>query len=365
MALRRRHDSPVPDIGNGLFERIQQAVLRESGAAQSLWNGWIGYTDQPGLRGRADPAGRISFDQDSVIEPLQRMFATGGQGATVRDWIRFRNALKTVIHEYTHLLAPKGVKHRDRLEAMKVPESKAIEEGVTEAWSQAVVDRVARQVLPRALVEGVLAVQKQRGPHSYPAWEPAARAFADQVGIETGLDGDEVLRQMAGQQRDGKPWVAADLLFDASQLPNLVPVKEQEAIREELAGEIHHGFAGLMELKDNADPAVNRRSVSRQTGMELADFAMDIVRSAEAYYGSGPEQQQQQSRGRQEQRGHQQTGGWPDQDQEHDVNLRAAFGAQLPASEAVRVRQGEGGDGRSGGPNSGPATGRSTEPPAR
>ncbi|MDX2968867.1 hypothetical protein PWY87_13295 [Kribbella solani] len=369
MALRRRRDSPVPDIGNGLFERIQQAVLRESGADQSLWNGWIGHTDRPSLRGGADGVGRIKFNQDSVVAPLREMFATGGRGATLQDWVQFRNALKTVIHEYAHLTAPKGIKIRDRLKSMQLLEAKAIEEGFTEAWSQSVVDRIARQVLPPELAAGVIAVKDQRGPHSYPAWEPAARAFADQVGIETGIAGDEVLRQVVVQQRDGKSWAAADLMFDASELPNLVPVKEQEAIREELAGEIHHGFAGLMDLKDNQDPAVNRRSVSRQTGMELADFAMDIIRSAEAYYGSGPEQQQ--SRGQQEQReqrGHQQTGGWSDQDQQQDQDLKAvqaAFGAQLPASEAVRVRQGEGGDGRSGSTTSGPATGRSTEPPAR
>jgi len=145
----RTPDSEVPDVGNGLWERVQDAVAAESGADKSLWNGKINYTDpERRIRGSATAGGTLKLNQDVVVRPLQEMYATRGQPATEQQWIERRNALKTVGHEFTHLTAPEHHDHDDRLADMRQPEYKPIEEGITEAWSQAALDDLADRSLP-------------------------------------------------------------------------------------------------------------------------------------------------------------------------------------------------------------------------
>ncbi|MFI5729507.1 hypothetical protein ACIA49_05245 [Kribbella sp. NPDC051587] len=292
MAVVRTADSQVPDVGDGLWERVRDAVQAESGAATSLWNGRIDYTKEPGNRGEAWDNGTVCFDQALVVQHLQEMYATRGQPATREQWIARRNALKTVAHEFSHLASPDGYTHADRLAGMQKPETRPIEEGVTEAWSQAALDDLADRVLPPDLAAEIKAVRDDRGPHSYPGWEPAARAFANSVGNQTGLEGDEVLRQMAKEPRTTKARAAADLLYDNSELPNLVPAEREEAVRQEIAETIDKGFAELEPL--NADQSVNRRAVSKARGAEIGDSASGVVRAAEERHRGGPNQEQQQ-----------------------------------------------------------------------
>jgi hypothetical protein len=297
MAVSRSTDSQVPDVDNGLWERIRDAVQAETGADKSLWNGKLHYTpaDRPGLRGSASSDGEVRLNESKVVEPLRDMYKTRGETVTAAQWTERRNALKTAGHEFAHLASPQDHTHADRLAGMQNLSYKPIEEGVTEAWSQSSVDRVADRALPQDLAEQVKGAKN--APHSYPAWEPAARSFADQIGAETGADGDEVLRRMAAEPRTGKAQAAADMLFESSELPDLVPAEQQQAVRQEIAADIDKGFAELTSLKENVNAST--RSVSRQRGIEIADSATDVVRAAEDRYRGGPEQQQQREAGQQ------------------------------------------------------------------
>jgi hypothetical protein len=297
MAVSRSADSDVPDVDNGLWERIRDAVQAETGADKSLWNGDLNYTpaEKPGLRGSASSDGEIRLNESKVVKPLQDMYETRGETATPAQWTERRNALKTAGHEFGHLASPEDHTHADRRAGMRDLSYKPIEEGVTEAWSQSSVDRVADQALPPDLADQVKGARN--APHSYPAWEPAARSFADQVGVETGSDGDEVLRRMAAEPRTSKARAAADMLFESSELPDLVPDEQQEAVRQEIADDVDRGFRDLAPLKDNVNTST--RSVSRQRGIEIADSATDVVRAAEDRYRGGPEQQQQREAGQQ------------------------------------------------------------------
>ncbi|TDD45778.1 hypothetical protein E1263_37880 [Kribbella antibiotica] len=292
MAVVRTADSEVPDVGDGLWERVRDAVQAESSADTSLWNGQIDYTEEPGTRGEAWDNGRICFNQESVVQPLQDMYATQGQPATAQQWVLRRNALKTVAHEFSHLASPDGYTHGDRLAGMKLKGTRPLEEGVTEAWSQAAVDRLADRVLPPDMAEQVKAVREARGGHSYPGWEPAARAFADEVGADAGVEGDEVLSRMAKEPRTTKARAAADLLYDASDLPELVPAEQEEAVRQEIAGTIDKGFADLQPLNDKF--TATTRAESAERGLGIAESASDVVRAAEERYRGAPEQQVQQ-----------------------------------------------------------------------
>lgn len=370
----RTPDSEVPDL-DGLWERVRDAVAARSGADKSLWNGTLHYSDPAQkVRGSASSDGTLRLSRDLVVEPLQEMYATRGQPATNEQWIARRNALKTVAHEYTHLTAPDHHDYADRLSDMRQPQFKPLEEGVTEAWSQAALDDLADRVLPPDLAAEIKAV---RGVRSYPGWEPAARSFADEVGAEVGEDGDEVLRRMANAPRTEKARVAADLLFENSDLPDLVPAEEREAVRQEIAAEIDKGFADLQPL--NQDTSVNRRSVSRQRGMEIADSAVDVVGAAEDRYRNSPEQeQQQQLQTTQEATRPQQdlsalpppdpadripNRPEPPQQPTPAVDPRVAFAQESPAQQQARLRQAEGAQGnRPADPRGTSAQGRQPSP---
>lgn len=92
---RRRPDAEIPDIGNGLVERVQDAVLDESGAERSLWNGQLVYTDpKDKVRGQATDRGEVRFSRVLVVQPLQELYATRGRPATRDEGVVRRNALK-------------------------------------------------------------------------------------------------------------------------------------------------------------------------------------------------------------------------------------------------------------------------------
>ncbi|ADB30542.1 hypothetical protein Kfla_1441 [Kribbella flavida DSM 17836] len=273
----RHPASEVPDVGDGLWERIQDAVLAESGAAKTLWNGQLHYTDpNQRVRGSAAADGTVRLSRELVVRPLQEMYEQQGRPNNREQLIAWRNAVKTVAHEFSHLAAEPGFEHVDRALGMRRPEFTPIEEGTTEAWSQARLDRVIDRVLPPEFAAQLKSV---RGVESYPAWAPAARAFAQSVGAEIGLDYREVLDQLNRAGRTGKGQVAADLLFDASELPSLVPTDAQAAVRAEIRAAIDQGFADLLPLRD--DRSADLRTTSGQRGTEIAHAAAQAVRRAE------------------------------------------------------------------------------------
>ncbi|MFI5709844.1 hypothetical protein [Kribbella sp. NPDC051620] len=335
---RRRTDSEVPDIGDGLWERIQAAVLAESGADKSLWSGQLGYTDPAKrVRGEAYGDGRLNLSEESVVRPLREMYEQRGEPATREQLVARRSAIQVAAHEFGHLVVPEEYQLADRSADMKVGELKPIEEGVNEAWSQAKTDAVIDRALPPDLARQLKSAQTLR---TYPGWDSAARAFADDLGAEIDVDGDDVLSVMNREARSGKGRAAADLLYEHSELPRLVPSDQQAAVRAELQGRIDKGFAALKPL--DTDKTVNRRATGRQRGQELAESVVGAVRAAEKQYGP-PAAEAKLS--------------YEQQMAYDDARIAAAMlGGQAPAAGAVRSAATAEGIPRSGRP-----TGRSTE----
>ena len=163
----RHPGSEVPDVGHGLWERVRDAVLAESGAAKSLWNGKLSYTDpERRVRGSASAYGDVNFSRDLVVQPLQELYEQRGRPNSPEQLVSWRNAVKTVAHEFSHLAAERGFEYADRVAGMRQPEFSPIEEGTTEAWSQARLDRVIDRVIP---ADGAAQLKSVRGVESYPA----------------------------------------------------------------------------------------------------------------------------------------------------------------------------------------------------
>lgn len=382
--VRRHPDSEVPEIDGGLWSRICAAVQAESGAGKTLWNGQLGYTDpnEPVL-GEAYPDGRVALSRDEVVRPLREMFEQRGQRVTQEQLIERRRAFEVVVHEFGHLAVPEGYGHGDRAVDMLRQELGPIEEGSNEAWSQAKMDAVIDRALPRDLALQLRAVDS---PRLYPAWDPAARAFADDIGAEVGVDGDEVLDLMVREARTGKARAVADLVFDKSELPNLVPLDQQAGVRRQLREQIDQAFADLRPL--GQDSRVNLSSISAQRGQLIAEAVVRSVRTTERQF-----REQSAGRGQEAGRATQQDlsalpppnpeDRRPNPEQAHPqpaapeqggaagggevVRLRKLMGEQAPAAEAARVPAAEAASGRAGAGRrgAGQAVARSTDVPER
>ncbi|MET9318245.1 hypothetical protein ABZX12_41040 [Kribbella sp. NPDC003505] len=85
---------------------------------------------------------------------------------------------------------------------------------------------------------------------------------------------------MAKESSQTKDCAAAELLFERSALPTLVPPEWRESTCQDIATTIRWGFADLLRL-DGSEPASNRRALARGSGLEIADAAVEVVRTAE------------------------------------------------------------------------------------
>ncbi|MET9318209.1 hypothetical protein ABZX12_40850 [Kribbella sp. NPDC003505] len=288
--VRRAAGCEVPDVGDGLWERVRDAVMAECGADRCLWNGVVEYVEAGAeVAGVVGLDGSLRLHRDFVVEPLQEMYARWERSAGPDLWMERRAALLTVVHEFTHLVVPR---EHDGAPGVVSMLYWPLEEGVTEAWSHARLDRIAKRVLPPQLAAGIEGVG---GWREYPDWEPAARAFADQIGAELGVDGDEVLCRMVRESSLTMARAVADLLFDHSALPAVMPPDQQGTMRWDIAAPINWGFQDLLSLNGSVH-VTSRRAIARGSGLEIADAAVEIVRKAEFRLCVGPAVERPSSR---------------------------------------------------------------------
>lgn len=125
----------------------------------------------------------------------------------------------------------------------------------------------------------VMAAQRERVLPSYPGWTNAAGAFAGEVSAEfEGVRPDDVLRAGARESASRRPGALADLMIRHSRLPVLLTDPGRAAaFRNELAGNLAEGFAGLADLP-------TARAAGLQLGERIAAGAIEKVRTAEQFF---------------------------------------------------------------------------------
>src|SRR5215468_1477831 len=103
-----------------LMREQARSAVRVSGAHHSSWNGRIGVAPpERKVRGAVTWNEDIEYADAKVTEPLKEMFGNArvyNQDAETLQW--YREAVKTVFHENTHLLAAEGTNHRDAMYAL-------------------------------------------------------------------------------------------------------------------------------------------------------------------------------------------------------------------------------------------------------
>jgi hypothetical protein len=272
----------------GLVNEQAKAAVRVSGAHHSSWNGrQVASAPDRKVRGSVTWNNTIEYNDEKVTAPLKEMFANArvhNQDQETLQW--YREALKTTFHENVHLLAAEGSDHRDAMQAFAdTPGVRALEEGITEVYSY---NNLNAYIDDLDLEEIAPGIRSAPAIPSYREYTPAAKTFADSIGRRSGVGSDEVIRRMAVVNAGQKFRVAAETIYDSSELPGLVPEDQRAAAVQRIEASMRPPFAGINDLS-TSDRAQLRRQ-SAVAGGQAAKAGYDEARAIqEQWIRSAPE----------------------------------------------------------------------------
>lgn len=214
-----------------LLQAATGAALKVSGADRSNWTGQLQNTRH--VRGLPD-AGDASrpglrLDYQYVMAPLRELYAVPGARHEAEDLLRYRRAVETLFHEHVHLLSAHGTDHTGVESYMRPAEVHALEEGVTEAYAFANVDRFIDVLGIEQVAPGIteLPMADELTPEA-----TVLTLLAGQVSPQ--LSGDEVLRRLAVLNPRDK-WATLALLISDDSTPET---------RQRVGRAMWHTYAG-------------------------------------------------------------------------------------------------------------------------
>jgi hypothetical protein len=235
------------------FEHLMRnqaaAAVAISGADKSAWSGYVLATSG-GALGTANFHGGTDYDQAQVLDPLHELSRNNGRQQDRQTLLRYRNALQTMLHEHSHMLIPRDRNWVESTGPYQMPSNKALEEGVTEAWSAAHVNDYIDALGVEKLAPGIKGTVTRQ---PYPQYVPATQVLAYGIGHDIRQSGDEVLRRLNTQDVGGKWPAAADMMFRSTDLPSIVPPEHHDVVRGRIQTAMQAQFAHLSTLQGTPD----------------------------------------------------------------------------------------------------------------
>jgi hypothetical protein len=263
-----------PRSFDGLIARHAAVAVELSGADRTRWNGRLDPTDN-GVLGGARWDGSLEFDRKLVVQPLREMYERAGVRHPPKTLRRYREALLTLLHEQSHFLGPhNGTPQTARL-AFKRAGSRALEEGVAEAWTHDNADRFLRRLGVPRIAPGIMRVRTDPG---YPEFLPAVRALATGIGSQVDLPPATVLDLLNRHTAETQWATITELLYRSSEFARLVPPDEEQVVKFSLEEAGRWRFAELDALERFAPGSQGRaaaigRATLRQLQTEIAKQA--------------------------------------------------------------------------------------------
>jgi hypothetical protein len=224
--------------------------------------------------------GTIRYNSQDVVEPLQEMFDQAGQQHDAETLERYREALRTVLHENIHLLAGRGTSLAFPLDAYEGKAHKVFEEGVSELATQNQLDEYIEALDLERIAPGI---SRARTPAAYAIYVPAVDVFSQAVGSQVGLEAAEVVRMMAVVNAAEKFPVAAELLY-AKHLTELVPETAKADAIKCIAEAMHGPFATIHGYDPKAPDDVRMASLAGGSAVRRA--GLEVQRIAEQWSGN-------------------------------------------------------------------------------
>lgn len=282
-----------------LMREQANAAVQVSGAHHSSWNKRFGppIPQQSELGGLANWDNSISYNPRHVDERLQEMFRNARVHNQDKSVLRgYRDATRVVLHENVHLLASEGREHSQAQAAFAHgPGVHALEEGVTELYSHQRLNEYIEELGIDQIAPGIKEV---KSPQVYKEYTPAVEGFADTIERRSGVERDEMIGRLAVVPADQKFKIAAEAMYDNSELPGLIPADQREQAVAQIAQAMGRQFGEVENLPDDAGPQ-ERRTV----GAKAAGAGYKVVSQLKKQWqmpapgqqvqrGAGAEQQQ-------------------------------------------------------------------------
>ncbi|MDX6258473.1 MAG: hypothetical protein QOH84_161, partial [Kribbellaceae bacterium] len=237
-----------PKTFEELKARHAEIAMELSGAGQSAWNGTLIETDSDTL-GVANWDGSLELDREAVIEPLRDMYSSPGEQRDDATLTEYRDAFATLLHEQSHFLGPEGASQDEASIAFQELGAQALEEGVTEAWTQDNLDEYLQRTGADEVAPGIEAATSES---SYPEFVPAARELASGIGEQAGMTQGEVLTELNNQTAEGQWSRATELLYESSDLPELVPPDQEASVKQGIEQKMREEFGRLNGLDEDS-----------------------------------------------------------------------------------------------------------------
>jgi len=228
-----------------LMAEQARAAIAISGADHTSWNGDVEPLPAPEgkTRGRARWHGTIEYHRIHVIRALEEMFDNAGQIQNDQKLQEYRDALGVVLHENVHLLAARGTSHGFGSDAYQEEAVQVLEEGVTEAYKQDLLNAYIDELGLEKIAPGIRRVRTVEDV--YPAFVPAAKEFAGALERRAKLPDGEVLRRLAVVNAEDKFPVAAQIMYAAADLEEFVPQSARGAAIEQIVTAMKRPFADV------------------------------------------------------------------------------------------------------------------------
>jgi hypothetical protein len=258
-----------------------RAAVKVTGAHHSSWNKLVELLEPDDKRtGVVQWDHTIQYHPQHVVAVLQEMFDRAGQQHDDETLKRYREALRVVFHENVHLLAAAGTSHAMAVDAYQVPANQVLDEATTEIETQNQLDDYIRELGLEAIAPRITKVRTEA---TYGQYVPAVREFSEALGRRAELEGSEVIRQMAVVNAENKYRVAAELMYDANKLSDLVPEPAKAAAVERIATAMQGPFQQIQDY-DATDPSDLR--MSALAGVQADRAAYKTVREIAAYWSA-------------------------------------------------------------------------------
>jgi hypothetical protein len=197
------------------------------------------------------------------------------------------------------MLAAEGADHSQARTEFVKPGVRPLEEGITELYSQ---QRLNDYIDELGLEEIAPGLKDADAVKSYPKFLPAAQRFSERIGRESGLDSEEVVGRLAVVTADQKFRAAAEIIYDHSDLPQVVPSDQREAGVRRIEAAMKQPFSEADNVSD--DEPMRRRESSKvgaraaQAGYsEVAAIQQQWTMPAPEMQVSPRSQESQQTRG--------------------------------------------------------------------
>lgn len=262
---------------------VIRAVEKLSGRP-SGWNGELDEETRPGVGGNARDDGSMRVNVEKILKPVALAY-TAGRPLTEDELFEVREAVLTVVHEAEHLSHPLGDENAAGATPAYSLDTWVLEEGLTENWAHRNVDAVIRDLGMHVANPELLTTESV---DSYPACTAATDELIKGTAQVTGLPPNQVRTALEQADRSQRWAVAADLVID-TQMADVLPAQDREAVRTQLVQAMRPHFAAVVSTQQSTiESDVGKTIAGHQSGQRAVIALSTTAAEIEAKYRDQP-----------------------------------------------------------------------------